>query len=228
MRFFITGDKHGNLEPIYSWIKRMDFNREDIGVIILGDAGICWRNDKIDMAAAIGYHEDKYNFHLYFIDGNHENFKILKSIPIAADGLGHLSTHIHYIPRGYCGKINNSNFTIAAMGGADSVDKELRTQGLNWWKEEQITKEDIQKLKGAAADYLLTHCCPKDVFDRHIIELATAPNINQDEIDHTSEERLEEMVAEMQFKHCYFGHHHIDKKLEDKYTCVYNDFIELI
>ena len=82
MKFFVTGDCHGNLNRIYDWINRFNFDNENISIIILGDAGICWRKDKKDMEEKIYFHENNYNFHIWFIDGNHENFDILKSYKV--------------------------------------------------------------------------------------------------------------------------------------------------
>jgi hypothetical protein len=38
---------------------------------------------------------------------------------------------------------------------------------------------------------------------------------------------LEQLAANMDFDKWFFGHYHVDKQLDDKYTCLLNDFIEL-
>lgn len=229
MRWFVTGDKHGDWRPIYRWIDRMNFNNEDISIIILGDAGICWRKDKTDMLSVINYHERYYKTHIYFIDGNHENFDVLKSLPIAEDGLAHLSEHIHYIPRGFVGFLDFGDHAckVVTCGGADSVDRFRRTKHLNWWEDEAITQENIDKIGTGATTYVLTHCCPYSIFQEFAPYLITLTGINQDKVDHTSEKMLDQLSQNMIFDKWFFGHYHIDMKLNDKYTCLLHSFIEL-
>ena len=226
MRWFVTGDTHGRLDRIYSWIERMNFDSEDINVIIAGDAGICWRKDGRDMDAAIRKHE-QYKFHLWFIDGNHENFDILDSLPKDENGIVNLCNNLHYITRGSVIKFNNK--TILCCGGADSIDRGFRTPHLNWWAQEQVTEEDIKKcLSGDNYyDYIITHCCPYSVFYKYTPSLVTIPWLDQSKIDHTSEHMLDAVAASIQCESWIFGHYHVDIDLDSRYRCILNDFLEL-
>ena len=230
IRWFVTGDTHGDLTRVWNFIDKIDINNENCNIIIAGDAGLCWRYDKQDLDFHIKNHENKYKTHIYFIDGNHENFNILKSFPIDKTGIAHLSKHIHYIPRGSRLLINFGDYfkTLLAIGGADSIDKFRRTPNLNWWEEEQITEKDIEGINGDF-DYVITHCCPISVFENNKIYLCTLNNIldNNDFEYHISENRLEQLKNNITFKKWFFGHYHIDYKLDDKYQCLFNNFIEL-
>ena len=234
MRFFVTGDTHGDIDRIYSWIKRMDFNNFDINVIIAGDAGICWRRDKKDLKQVIKIHEENYNFHIWFIDGNHENFDVLKSFELDEYGIVNLSPHIHYIPRGTGLYLVTDNGIKSAIfcGGADSLDKFRRTPHLTWWADETITQEDIDKCLNHKqdinkVDYIITHCCPYSVFKKYAPYLITLTGIDQKVVDHSSEEMLDQLAENIDCNKHFFGHYHVDKQLDDKYTCLLNDFIEL-
>ena len=234
MRWFVTGDTHGNFERIYNWIEKLDFNNIDINIIIAGDAGICWRKDKKDLNQIIQLHEDNYNFHIWFIDGNHENFDVLKEFQPDEYGIVNLSSHIHYFPRGSGVYIQTDNGTksILCCGGADSVDKTLRTPHIGWWADEAITFEDIDKCLAHKKDvdkfdYVITHCCPYSIFLAYSAYLITLTSINQKAVDHSSELMLDNLANEINFDKWYFGHYHVDKQLTDKYRCVLNDFIEL-
>lgn len=230
-RIFVTGDCHGVLSRIYNWVDRFDMNKDNVHIIIAGDAGICWRKDKKDMIAAIKKQE-QYNFHLWFIDGNHENFDILKEFsPINSSGIANLGNNLHYITRGTKLTIMTKNGikTILFCGGADSVDKALRTPNFTWWTDEQITENDIKKCleKGNSFNYIITHCCPYSVFVKYTPWLVTLTGLDQNKIDHTSEKMLDKLINNIEFDEYFFGHYHIDKRLDDKYSCVLNDFIEL-
>ena len=230
-KFFVTGDTHGDLSRIYDWVERFDMNKDNVHIIIAGDAGICWRKDRMDMIAIIKKQE-QYNFHLWFIDGNHENFDILKSLPVMnSSGIANLCDNLHYVTRGTKLTIMTENGikTILFCGGADSVDKILRTPNFTWWTDEQITENDIKKCleKGKSFNYVITHCCPYSIFKKYTPWLVTLSGLDQNKVDHTSELMLDKLINNIEFDEYFFGHYHVDKRLDDKYRCILNDFIEL-
>lgn len=234
MRWFITGDTHGDLDRIYNWINRMNFNNFDTNIFIAGDAGICWRKDKRDLKQTIQFHEDNYNFHIWFIDGNHENFDVLKSYEPDEYGIVNISPHIHYIPRGTGLFIQTDTRvkSILCCGGADSIDKFRRTPHISWWADETITSENIYKCLEhkkdiKKVDYIITHCCPYSVFKKYAVYLITLTGIDQGAVEHESELMLDQLAENMDFDKWFFAHYHVDKQLDDKYTCLLNDFIEL-
>jgi hypothetical protein len=67
---------------------------------------------------------------LYFVDGNHEDFTALYKFPISADGLRWVRPNIVHLPRGYRTTLVSGR-TLAALGGANSVDFALRYVGDN-------------------------------------------------------------------------------------------------
>ena len=234
MRFFITGDTHGELDRVYNWIDRMNFNNFDINIIIAGDAGICWRKDKKDLKQIIDFHENNYDFHIWFIDGNHENFDILKTFKPDEYEIVNLSPHIHYLPRGTGLYLATDNGVKSAIfcGGADSLDKIYRIPHLSWWADEAITEEDINKCLEhkkdiKKVDYIITHCCPYSVFMKNRAYLITLLDIDQAKVDHTSELMLDKLAMNIDCNKWFFAHYHVDKQLDDKYRCILNDFIEL-
>ena len=229
-RFFITGDIHGDLTRIWEFIDKIDINYENCNIIIAGDAGLCWRHDKADLARNILLHESNYKTHIWFIDGNHENFKVLKSFPIDEDGIAHISKHIHYLPRGSKLILNFGSYTktLLAMGGADSVDKNQRTSGLNWWEDERITEKDIEGINGYY-DYVITHCCPSHIFNNNKVYLCTLGNIIDDaNADfHESEKMLEKLYNNIDFDMWYFGHYHTNLQVDIKFKCIFDTFEEI-
>ena len=78
-RWFVTGDKHGDIQPIINFIERFNLGSED-NIIVVGDMGLFWRKDMKDAEYNIALYE-KYcrDVNLYWIDGNHENFDIINS-----------------------------------------------------------------------------------------------------------------------------------------------------
>lgn len=226
MGVYITGDCHGDFRKIYQFAETMKLTEGD-AIIVLGDMGLLWRQDRRDANIFIKDFEDRWKFNLYFVDGNHENFHQLNSLPEDAEGMGYISEHIRHLKRGRRYNINGKD--ILAIGGADSVDQYMRTPGLSWWQEETITQEDIDKVEAGHYDYVLSHTCPLSVFEANKIHLCTLGNIVDDEepLFKISNNSLEKLLNKITFNEWYFGHYHVDKRIDEKYTCLYHTFIEL-
>lgn len=226
MAIFLTGDCHADFRKIYNFADRMELNENDY-IIVLGDMGLFWRNDRKDADIFIRDFEERCNFNLYFIDGNHENFKILNSLPIDENGMGHISDHIKHLRRGCHYNIDGKD--ILSVGGADSVDKFRRVEGLSWWREEEITSKEIEAIAADHYDYVLSHSCPLSIFEENKVYLCTLGNIvddNDEEFKKTNIQ-LENLLQKIDFNHWYFGHYHVDLHLDDKFTCLLNAFVEL-
>lgn len=226
MAIYVTGDCHGDFRKIYAFADKMDLGQNDY-IIVLGDMGLLWRHDRRDANVFIQDFENRYDFNLYFVDGNHENFNLLNSLLEDENGMGYISKHIRHLKRG--NSYNIADKKILAIGGADSVDQFHRTEGLSWWREEAITDADIAKVAAGHYDYVLSHTCPLSIFEAHKACLCTLGNIVDDEepLFKISNNSLEKLLDKITFGEWYFGHYHVNMRLTDNYTCLYNAFEEL-
>lgn len=51
--------------------------------------------------------------------------------------------------------------SFASLGGAPSLDFQSRQQGKNWWPEEQMTPDDVERtIEGGSVDVLIAHDSP--------------------------------------------------------------------
>lgn len=224
MATFLKGDIHGNLFEIIDFINRFNLGKND-NIIILGDCGIAWRKDKKDLAQNIKlWNECGNGVKLYFIDGNHENFNILNSLPIE-NNMGKIADNIYHLRRGQVYEFENKK--ILVCGGADSIDKYRRIENFTWWKEEAISQETIDDIPAGHYDYVLTHCCPRSVFEKNRIYLSTLQFLDENKINHSSEDMLEQLKNKITFDHWFFGHYHINCNLDEKFTCLFEDFREV-
>lgn len=224
MATFLKGDIHGNLFEIIDFINRFNLGKND-NIIILGDCGIAWRKDKKDLAQNIKlWNECGNGVKLYFIDGNHENFNILNSLPIE-NNMGKIADNIYHLRRGQVYEFENKK--ILVCGGADSIDKYRRIENFTWWKEEAISQETINDIPAGHYDYVLTHCCPRSVFEKNRIYLSTLQFLDENKINHSSEDMLEQLKNKITFDHWFFGHYHINCNLDEKFTCLFEDFREV-
>lgn len=224
MATFLKGDIHGNLFEIIDFINRFNLGKND-NIIILGDCGIAWRKDKKDLAQNIKlWNECGNGVKLYFIDGNHENFNILNSLPIE-NNMGKIADNIYHLRRGQVYEFENKK--ILVCGGADSIDKYRRIENFTWWKEEAISQETIDDIPAGHYDYVLTHCCPRSVFEKNKIYLSTLQFLDENKINHSSEDVLEQLKSKITFDHWFFAHYHINRNLDEKFTCLFEDFREV-
>lgn len=218
MGVYVRGDIHGKFDEILSFRDKMQLNKQD-SIIILGDAGICWRKDKKDMNYYIKEWEEYEDTPmLYFIDGNHENFDILKSLTID-DGEGIISKHIHWLTRGIVKEFNGKKCLF--IGGAESLDKLRRTEHLSWWADESITDKDIKLIDVDKYDYVFTHTCPRSILNEYQTLICDSM-FDQDEIDHTSEDKLELVKNFIEYNQWWFGHFHKNIRLDNNFMCLYD------
>jgi hypothetical protein len=97
------------------------------------------------------------------IDGNHDAHPLVRSARPALDnGIRPIRDRvIDWADRGavwdWCG------ITFGALGGAVSIDRNVRTEGHSWWPTETITDDDVDELitqSRGSLDVLLTHDAP--------------------------------------------------------------------
>lgn len=102
------------------------------------------------------------DLNLYLSLGNHDNHATAAKIEIEPDGMGRIRSNIRMIPRG--GRVTVEGAVVGALGGAFSVDLEHRTEGRDWWPNEEPTEEEAQALiNGGPVDLLISHDVPAGV-----------------------------------------------------------------
>lgn len=222
MAIYITGDTHGNIDC-------QKFNNpyfpaaEGDYVIICGDFGAVWNGTEKEQKLLDWYNDKPWT--TLFCDGNHENFELLSKYPVEEWNGGkihRIRPKVLHLMRGQVFTIEDKTFFV--MGGASSIDKEYRTEGLNWWAEEipslREMDEGFANLEkvGYKVDYVITHSAPTMVLT------SINPTYRTDAVT-----RYLEIVRQtVKFGWHYFGHYHIDKDfLNYKATCLYNNIIKI-
>ena len=107
------------------------------------------------------------------------------------------------------------------MGGAYSIDKYMRKDGLSWWKEELPTngeyREATQNLRetGNCVDYIITHTAPCEMIRR----MGKYPDMHDAELTGF----LEWIMYEVRFKKWFFGHWHMDEEFDERFRALWFD-----
>ena len=171
---YITGDTHGDLSHFKDpKLKRL--GEKDI-VIVCGDFGFLWNpNDPKEKRNLEWLKKRKYT--ICFLDGAHENFDMLDSYtPYRWKGgnTHKIADNIYHLMRGEMFMFENKTFFV--MGGGESEDKDMREDGVSWWKAELPTAEDLKNGQDNlreykyAVNYVLTYEAPaiaKDFLKLH-------------------------------------------------------------
>ena len=228
MSIYITGDTHADIDwsklNTTHFTEQKDLTEDDL-VIIAGDFGGVWDGANQDRYIQKWYNDKPFT--TAFVDGNHENHWFLNSYQTMRWNGGkvhRISQKIVHLMRGEVYTIQGKKFFV--MGGADSVDKAWRRYGISWWPEELPSDKEYRRaLKNLEkhnwqVDYIITHDCSTKILETMYKE--TWPVALNDFLDDL------EYKHNIQFDHWYFGHHHIDKEIDDKHTAVYQKVIQII
>ncbi len=138
MKYKIFGDIHGKHKE---WEKLLLASDADCNLCV-GDIGIGFRKKG-------GWITTNWLPHnTFYIHGNHDN-------PTKCVG-----------QKGYLGRYGSIN-DFFFVSGADSIDREYRTYGVDWWPEEELSHSECEKAlelyKDLKPDYVLSHDFPREV-----------------------------------------------------------------
>lgn len=224
---YITGDTHQmtNFEKLKTFaIKNPHLTKNDY-LIIAGDFGAVWSSKTLENDL-LPYQE--LPFTILFIDGNHENFTLLNSYPVEMwhGGKVHkIKNDIIHLMRGQIFELEGK--TIFTFGGATSIDKARREVGVSWWEEEVPSFDELDEAFVNLAkyhnkvDYIITHNCDEKPLYYKIIN-------NGEHLYPTPDcQMLSNFEDMVDYGHWYFGHYHIDAKITDQKTAIFEQIIKL-
>lgn len=218
MEYLITADKHGsfaylldNLQSNYG-----DRDPKDLGIIILGDAGLNFYLNKTDEKKKAFLNARGYTF--YLVRGNHElrpsmleNSKMIYDVEIHGKiYFEEKYPNIRYLIDGEYYFFNG--FNCLCLGGAYSVDKEYRL--LNhypWFLDEQLSEKEMEdissRLEGDHFDFILSHTCPYSWMPKDLF----LSFIDQSKVDNSMEIWMDNFKDKIDWDIWLFGHYHSDR-----------------
>ncbi len=162
----VLGDLHGEWGFLQQAISKA-YKAGASAIIQLGDFGIY----PDGLAGAI-HIARKSPIPIYFIDGNHEDYRIIsewnRQLLETGESIYHVvKDRLMYVRRGTVLTLDGR--CLALLGGAGSIDKDIRIrQGGMWHPEEQIEHVESQRMqsefdKVGRVDFFLTHCPPQEI-----------------------------------------------------------------
>lgn len=182
-------------------------------VLICGDFGCLWDGGSSDRFWLNWL--ESLPWTTLFIDGNHENFDVLKSYPTVFWNGGEarqIRSNVFQLKRGEIYTFGGK--TWLTIGGGYSHDLQFRQEGKNWWKDEILTREEADHALSSleAHDWKVDCVITHDIFSSH--EVADSYPIQKeaygpDRIDQQA--FLEEIRKKTDYRAWFFGHYHQDR-----------------
>ena len=241
---FITGDCHGDYRrlntqnfPIQKKLTRNDF------IIVCGDFGF-WNPSReqdwwLDWLSA-------KPFTLLWVDGNHENFDLLKEYPIHSWKGGkvqYIRDNVVHLMRGQIFELEGASFFT--FGGARSHDiqdgildiddedfaetsRQLRARDalfrvnhISWWKEELPDKQEMDEGK----ENLEKRGWQVDYIITHCAPTAFLEDLQA--LPDLMTDYLEEIRRRCEYKKWFFGHYHDNRELTEKDRLLYEQILRI-
>lgn len=227
-KVFIVGDTHGRWDLLNSFLNKLkndsdllELSKEhEVEVVILQVGDFGWfphlqsDEDQYGIYNHVPHFVDEH-IKIYWCPGNHENW-----FDIEDKEKNHSNQpfefnkdqmpYIFYCPFGSMLTLHD-NRTVMFCGGADSIDKYIRTEGIDWWRNEVITYSDMLKLplESTDVDIIISHTCP--TYFNIIDDVKIHNQIYKD----SSRDYLDQVFDMFKPSLYFFGHFHRFK--ENKY-----------
>lgn len=187
MKTRIIGDIHGKFND-YSTSTLLDCDRSiQVGDFGIGFAGDYWHDKVAEFQIDNPGHR--------FIRGNHDNPTKCKTMP------GYINDGI----------IEND---VMFIGGAWSIDQAWRTEGVDWWADEELSIMELNRLidvyDAVRPRVMITHDAPTDVTYQMFVQSGLAiGGHNAKKINTRTGQALQTMFDIHQPDSWYFGHWHV-------------------
>ena len=180
----------------------------------------------------------KLPYPVFFIDGNHEDYDVLKRLPqisesekemifqtsgcaVDAKNTKKAADGVYYLNRGSICKIDG--FSILLIGGSTTGPGYKKNHPDIWQPDEDLTDEDKNRIETGLqeqknnVDFVFTHTVPTCMVKAWFPEKDLS----------VTNEILEHVWRTVSYRHWLFGHFHEDTDYPENFHCLYNDIILL-
>jgi hypothetical protein len=215
MRILVVGDLHCDTAAARMAIDHAAAVGADV-LVQLGDFGFWPRTEpgrkfirKAEARLA------QVGLDLWWVAGNHDDRQALGTRQVGADGRRQVSDHMFHLPRGH--RWTWGNTTWVAAGGAVSLDRYGRTEGVSWFRDEGLTESEVDRIiADGLADVVVSHDAPWGVrtLERRL-RLDLPPSEREsswpDDLLETSDDhmkRVRRLVDGVRAGQVLHGHHH--------------------
>lgn len=209
---FITGDVHGHFSALNAFInaqirqnRRMKQLAEktalEVMILQCGDFAFFWPgcDNSRSINNKVGFVKDG-QVKIYWCAGNHEDHDRLDNLfkPDNKDNFAEVAPGVIYARFGATLDLG-AGARVLFAGGAESHDRENRVEGVSWWPQEGISKQDMDRLDAVpGADWIISHTAP------YYLDVPLRGHL----LPEPSRRMLDAVFDRYQPKYWYFGHFH--------------------
>lgn len=167
-RLAVCGDWHANVGWMEFALNHIATQNIEL-VVHVGDLGFFpnWDNVPDGFLTPMNDLLAENGLQMVFIDGNHDDHSVLKTQSQDYEKLGSPLpswNRITYMPRGSLLEFPEASRDWRRwlmVGGAASIDRDMRTPGLDWWLDEALTDTDVERASAwEGINVLVAHDCP--------------------------------------------------------------------
>lgn len=157
----VFGDWHGDAGWAAETIDRVTAEFDARLLLHVGDFGIWPGAAGRRYVQAVSQAVVRSDSYLLVTPGNHEDWRQLTDEFAVRPGEPlSLAERVWVLPRGF--RFWVGGWQLGSLGGAPSVDRDYRIEGVSWWPEEQITDHDVAAfVADGAVDVLISHDAPE-------------------------------------------------------------------
>ena len=184
----IAGDIHARFHMLNDFLNK--HNKTKI-ILQCGDFGFWPRFDGFKYGLQLIKNRRKTK--IFWCDGNHEDHDVIDKLEETE-----IAPNIFYMPRGSTLLLPDGR-NVLFIGGALSIDKKYRTQGVDWFPQETISQKNIYDLPDEKVDIVISHTAPSsfELIDWHL-----------DYEEDPSRKALDSVLEKYKPSLWYFGHMH--------------------
>jgi predicted phosphodiesterase len=163
-KFLVVGDVHGDLS-FASGVCRLAVDQGVTDIFQVGDFGVWDHTEEgVYFLETLDKNSELRGVNWTFVAGNHENYDRLENYA-AVEGIVDTNGMVGLRPSiWWTGRTNVWDYKglrMAAFGGAYSIDKANRREGVSWWSQEMPTQADLydfeDQVGNVPVDFLFTH-----------------------------------------------------------------------
>lgn len=223
---YFCGDTHHSLD--IDKLKPENFQvqesmtKDDV-LVVLGDWGGIWYGDKRDKKILDWWESRPWT--TFVLAGNHDNYAEIEKLPLV-EKFGaparKVSSSVFVAETGNI--YNILGYKCLCVNGADSIDRIWRTEGIDWWSQEAITQDDVNKALISLAkvndrvDLVLSHTGGTEVVKTLGFEIMPS--------DEWLDVIMSAIHSDCEYLHLC-AHYHKDKVVNDNTKILYDDILML-
>lgn len=208
----VSGDWHGQKGWGSYMIRLIAESTASPAIFHLGDFGFWPRSGGQKFLSKIHKALELHDKWIFVTAGNHEDYQQISTFSPVADMPGCVRNprfpRIIVLARGYTWEWLGKKFM--SVGGANSIDRDRRTQNIDWWAGEQISGLDVyNSIQYGKVDVLFSHDAPSGVriFGSHREPDAWPATSVQ--YSNESREQLRLITDVIQPRLMFHGHYHM-------------------